>query len=32
MALIVIAIAVSIFGFGTVLNSYTILNREVSRN
>ncbi|HEX8037276.1 MAG TPA: FtsX-like permease family protein [Ktedonobacterales bacterium] len=30
--IMVIVIAVSIFGFGTVLNSYSILYREVSRN
>jgi putative ABC transport system permease protein len=32
MAMVVIAIAVSIFGVGTILSSYTILTREVSRN
>lgn len=32
MAMVVIAIAVSIFGVGTILTAYTILTREVSRN
>lgn len=32
MAMMVVAIAVSIFGVGTVLSSYTILTREISRN
>ncbi len=32
MFMVVIAIAVSIFGVGTVLTSYTILNREVKGN
>ena len=32
MAMVIIAIAVSIFGVGTILSSYTILTREVSRN
>ena len=32
MAMMVIAIAVSIFGVGTILSAYTILSREMSRN
>lgn len=32
MAMMVVAIAVSIFGIGTVLSAYTILTREISRN
>ena len=32
MAMMVIAIAVSIFGVGTILSAYTILSREVGRN
>src|SRR6266508_915349 len=32
MAMVIIAIAVSIFVVGTILSSYTILTREVSRN
>src|SRR5258708_38135419 len=32
MSMMVLAIAVSIFSIGTVLNSYVILNREISRN
>ncbi len=32
MAMVVIAIAVSIFGVGTILSAYTILIREVGRN
>lgn len=32
MIMIVIAIAVSIFGVGTILSSYAILMREISRN
>src|SRR5512143_1059188 len=32
MIMIVIAIGVSIFGVGTILSSYTILTREISRN
>jgi putative ABC transport system permease protein len=32
MAMIIIAIAVSIFGVGTILTAYTILTREISRN
>jgi putative ABC transport system permease protein len=32
MAMVVIAIAVSIFGVGTILSAYTILMREVARN
>ena len=32
MAMMVIAITVAIFGVGTILSSYTILTREVSRN
>lgn len=32
MAMMITAIAVSIFGVGTVLSAYTILTREISRN
>ncbi len=32
MIMMVIAIAVSIFGVGTILSAYTILTREISRN
>ncbi len=32
MAMMVVAIAVSIFGVGTILSAYTILTREISRN
>lgn len=32
IGMMVLAIAVSIFSIGTVLNSYVILNREISRN
>ncbi len=32
MVMMVIAIAVSIFGVGTILSAYTILMREISRN
>ena len=32
MAMMVAAIAVSIFGVGTILSAYTILTREISRN
>lgn len=32
MAMVVIAIAVSIFGVRTILSAYTVLTREVSRN
>ncbi len=32
MAMMVIAIAVSIFAVGTILSAYTILTREISRN
>lgn len=32
MVMMVIAIAVSIFGVGTILSAYTILTREISRN
>ena len=32
MVMMVLAIAVSIFGVGTILSTYTILTREVSRN
>ena len=32
MMMMVIAIAVSIFGVGTILGAYTILTREISRN
>lgn len=32
MAMMVIAIAVSIFGLGTILSAYTILTREIRRN
>jgi len=32
MAMMVIAIAVSIFGVGTILSAYTIISREMSRN
>ena len=32
MAMMVIAIAVSIFGVGAILSAYTILTREISRN
>ena len=32
MVMIVVAIAVSIFGVGTILSAYTILTREISRN
>ena len=32
MAMMVVAIAVSIFGVGTILSAYTILMREISRN
>jgi putative ABC transport system permease protein len=32
MAMMVIAIAVSIFGVGTILSAYTILTREIRRN
>jgi putative ABC transport system permease protein len=32
MAMMVIAIAVSIFGVGTILSAYTILTREIGRN
>jgi putative ABC transport system permease protein len=32
MLMIVLAIAVSIFGVGSILSAYTILNREISRN
>jgi putative ABC transport system permease protein len=31
-AMMVVAIAVSLFGIGTILSAYAILNREVSRN
>jgi putative ABC transport system permease protein len=32
MAMMAVAIAVSIFGVGTILSAYTILTREISRN
>lgn len=32
MIMMVVAIAVSIFGVGTILSAYTILTREISRN
>jgi putative ABC transport system permease protein len=32
MTMMVVAIAVSIFGVGTILSAYTILNREVGQN
>src|SRR5512146_1318958 len=32
MLMMVVAIAVSIFGVGTILSAYTILNREITRN
>jgi len=32
MSMMVIAIAVSLFGVGTILSAYTILTREISRN
>ncbi len=32
MGMMVLAIAVSIFGVGTILSAYTILTREISRN
>jgi putative ABC transport system permease protein len=32
MAMMVIAIAVSVFGVGTILSTYAILGREISRN
>jgi putative ABC transport system permease protein len=32
MVMMVVAIAVSIFGVGTILSAYTILTREISRN
>jgi putative ABC transport system permease protein len=32
MAMMVIAIAVSIFGVGSILSAYSILNREIGRN
>src|SRR5512133_3910311 len=32
MLMMVVAIAVSIFGVGTILGAYTILNREITRN
>ena len=32
MIMMVVAIAVSIFGVGSILSAYTILNREISQN
>ena len=32
MVMMVVAIAVSVFGVGTILSAYTILTREISRN
>ncbi|MBK8824827.1 MAG: hypothetical protein IPN58_20140 [Anaerolineales bacterium] len=32
MVMMTVAIAVSIFGVGTILGAYTILTREISRN